>query len=302
MSATNKFSIHRHLDQAFAGVDLTPELQDLKEELRGSLTSRVDELVATGTSPATASTKAVKELGDIGALIASIEPSSGNDLMELMARNRVRPNPGFVVAAVLLSLVLASSITGTVLASLGLATIGILASSLAAVSVGALVAVALRQETSQDYPMPTGRALGFGLASFATLFGLGFITLFIGDAVRGGAATGLLIIGVVAAVLGIVGFSWLGATLTNRAKPWALELRRGYESNDHFTQHPEAAARFGLYTVIIWVLGIALFVVLSITVGFLWSWLALVAALAIFFLVLARMLFPAGSSSTEKGN
>jgi NADH:ubiquinone oxidoreductase subunit 3 (subunit A) len=140
--------------------------------------------------------------------------------------------------------------------------------------------------------MPTGRAVGFGLSGFATVFGLGFIALFIGDSVRGGSATGLVIIAVVAVVLGIVGFSWLGATLTNRAKPWALELRRGYESNDYFTQHPEAAARFGLYTVIIWVLGIATFVVLSITVGFLWSWTAIVAALAIFFLVLARMLFP----------
>jgi hypothetical protein len=300
MSATDNSSIHRHLDQAFAGVDLTPELQDLKEELRGSLTARVDELVAAGTTPAAAAAKAVNELGDIRALIDSIEPSTGNDLMELMARNRVRPKPGFVVAAVLLSLVLAGSIAGIVLASLGLATTGILAVSLAAISVGALIAAALRQETSQDYPMPTNRALGFGLAGFATLFGLGFITLFIGDAVRGGAATGLLIIGVVAVVLGIVGFSWLGATLTNRAKPWALELRRGYENNDYFTQHPEAAARFGIYTVIIWVLGIALFVVLSITVGFLWSWIALVATLAVFFLVLARMLFPASTSGAEK--
>jgi NADH:ubiquinone oxidoreductase subunit 3 (subunit A) len=292
MSATDNSSIHRHLDLAFAGVEVTPELQDLKEELRGSLTARADELTASGATAATAASKAIKELGDIRALITSIEPSTGNAQQELLARNRVRPNPGFVVAAVLLSLLLAASITGTVLASLGLATVGILATSLAAVSLGALVALALRQETSQDYPMPTGRAVGFGLSGFATVFGLGFIALFIGDSVRGGSATGLVIIAVVAVVLGIVGFSWLGATLTNRAKPWALELRRGYESNDYFTQHPEAAARFGLYTVIIWVLGIATFVVLSITVGFLWSWTAIVAALAIFFLVLARMLFP----------
>jgi len=52
-----------------------------------------------------------------------------------------------------------------------------------------------------------------------------------------------------------------------------------------------AAARFGLYTVIIWIIAIALFVVLSIAVGFAWSWLALVAGLVTFFLVLTRMLF-----------
>ena len=43
--------------------------------------------------------------------------------------------------------------------------------------------------------------------------------------------------------------------------------------------------------MIIWVIAIALFVVLSIGVGFVWSWLALVAGVVVFFLVLTRMLF-----------
>ena len=46
--------IHRLLDEAFAGVTMTPELQDLKEELRGNLPSRVDELQKSGMDAAKA--------------------------------------------------------------------------------------------------------------------------------------------------------------------------------------------------------------------------------------------------------
>jgi hypothetical protein len=94
---------------------------------------------------------------------------------------------------------------------------------------------------------------------------------------------------------GVIAFIALGITQTNRTKPWALAQNRQYEIEDGFSQNPAAAARFGLYTVVIWVLAVAAFVVLSIVVGFVWSWLALVAGFVIFFLVLARMLFPAGS-------
>ena len=37
----------------------------------------------------------------------------------------------------------------------------------------------------------------------------------------------------------------------------------------------------------------------SLTVGFVWSWLALVAGFVVFFLVLARMLFPAGRNDSN---
>jgi uncharacterized membrane protein YkgB len=83
----------------------------------------------------------------------------------------------------------------------------------------------------------------------------------------------------------------LGVTQTNRLKPWVLTQNRQYELEDRFSKDPVAAARFGLYTVIIWIVAITLFVVLSILVGFAWSWLALVAGLVTFFLVLTRMLF-----------
>ena len=57
--------IHRLLDEAFAGVDMTVERQDLKEEMRANLLVRVAELEDTGLSADEAARRAIAELGDI---------------------------------------------------------------------------------------------------------------------------------------------------------------------------------------------------------------------------------------------
>ena len=61
--------IHRLLDEAFAGVEQTPEAQDLKEEVRANLVARVDELEGSGRSPEDAARTAIAELGDVRALL-----------------------------------------------------------------------------------------------------------------------------------------------------------------------------------------------------------------------------------------
>jgi hypothetical protein len=290
---TDTSDIHRHLDAAFAGIEMTPDAQDLKEEIRGNLAARSAELQSGGLDPATAAETAVRELGDIRPLVDSLEKGTGS-AAELVARNRVRPNPGFVVRALLLSLVLAAGIVLVTLAELSVlawpTVLVTVISAATALALGGLVMDSLRQETDEDYPMPQSRAVGFGIAAAALAGGLLF-----GSAFAGSGALVLLIPGIALFVAAIAAFSWLGVTQTNRAKPWALELRRSYEGTTRFDTDPVAAARFGMYTVIIWLLGIGAFVALSIAVGFAWSWLALLAALVVFFLVLARMLF-----ATEK--
>ncbi len=76
----------------------------------------------------------------------------------------------------------------------------------------------------------------------------------------------------------------------------AAARRRRLESQveDRFSKDPAAAARFGIYTLVIWLLAITAFIILSMTVGFGWSWLALVGGFVVFMLVLAR------SCSAEK--
>jgi hypothetical protein len=64
---------------------------------------------------------------------------------------------------------------------------------------------------------------------------------------------------------------------------------------NRFTEDPSAAARFGIYTVVIWLVAIAAFVLLTLTVGWLWSWLAIIAGGVAMMILIARMLFVTSS-------
>ena len=44
--STSALDVHRLLDEAFAGVLMTPDLQDLKEEMRANLVARTGEIEA----------------------------------------------------------------------------------------------------------------------------------------------------------------------------------------------------------------------------------------------------------------
>ncbi len=302
MSNADTSGIHRLLDDAFTGITSTPELQDLKEELRGSLTARAVELQEKGMDAPAAAQRAMTELGDIDALIASFggpdavegtRLASPDSVSELMQRNRVRPKPGFVVRTVILSLLLATGVAIVALGVLGVvcwpaAVLLAVGAGAVALPAGVIVADSLRQETSQHFASPTSRAVGFGFAAVAMGLGLTAAAVFMTDL----AQLPLLVAAIALVVASIVAFSWLGVTQTNRKKPWALALHRHYEQQDPFADDPGAAARFGMYTVVIWTLAIAAFAVLSATVGFAWSWLAIVAGLVIFMLTLAKMVFP----------
>ena len=65
-------NVHRILDQAFAGVELTPEVQDLKEEIRANLVERIAELQVAGHAPDDAVRIAVDEVGDLRAVVAEV--------------------------------------------------------------------------------------------------------------------------------------------------------------------------------------------------------------------------------------
>ncbi|HEY4152856.1 MAG TPA: permease prefix domain 1-containing protein [Pseudolysinimonas sp.] len=296
MNADNS-DIHRLLDEAFTGVTMTPELQDLKEELRGNLAARSAELQAKGKDAASAARTAVTEL-DIPQLIAGLEAepratTAGGAAAELARLNRVRPKPGFVVRASILSVAIAafafhvifdliqqpaSSSLDAQLWAIGLA-----------VLIAALVTDGLHQETAQHYPMPLLRSIRWGAAAGFLAAGIGYGLFFFWHS----PPLALLAAAIILVVAGTMAMIALGVTQTNRLKPWAIAQNRQYEIEDRFSQDPAAAARFGIYTVVIWIVAITVFIVLSIVVGFVWSWLALVAGLVVFFLVLTRMLFGA---------
>jgi hypothetical protein len=295
-------NIHRYLDEAFADIPRSPETADLKEEIRGNLQSRVAELEAAGTKPEAAAARAIKELGSIQDLVDSVgrdddelSTKPGELAAKLVALNKVKTDPAYVIRTVIFSLVLAVLIVGVVLTAIfGAGHVSTLpagsvwfAVGVSAVVLGLIVVDGLRQETSQHYRMPLRRALGYSGAAVLGIAGLEVVGLFIGRQ----STSQLFSAGLTAVVLSLMAFIWLGVTQTNRQKPWVRDLNKAYAIEDRFSQDPAAAARFGIYTVVIWIAGFGLFVLLSILVGFVWSWLALLAALLVFFLVLARMLF-----------
>lgn len=283
--------IHRLLDEAFADIVMTPDAQDLKEEIRANLVARVAELEAAGRAPADAARRAVDELGDVRDLLDdTASRSEREDSVAAYLRNRVRPRPGFVVRTVLLSLVAAACLTLLVLGAFGVLPIG-LAGLLGlgagvALPIGFVTADALSRETTVNHPLPPARAVGFGMATFGMLAALAL----------GGAfavhleAVALVVAAALLFVASIAVFSWLGATTTNRHKAWMREAHADIAPN-RFERQPEAAARFGIYTVAIWLVTLGVMVLLIFTVGWWWAPLAFVGGLVVMMLVLARMLF-----------
>lgn len=289
--------IHRLLDEAFAGVTMTPEVQDLKEEVRANLLARVAELEAAGHAPDTAARRAIDELGDVHDLLGDADDgaratSSGTAHTDY-ARHKVRPKPGFVVRAVVWSLMAVVGIALGVLGATGalplpvgleIALLGIAAGGIAL-----LVGDSLSQETTTNHPVPRSRAAGYSLASFLGAWGLGLGAL----VALAALPTWTVVLAALGVIAGIILFAFLGATQTNRHKAWLRQVQRDTPAN-RFETEPETAARFGIYTVVIWVVAFAVIVALGLTVGWWWSLLAFVGGFAAMLLLLARMMF--GSS------
>lgn len=305
--------IHRLLDEAFAGVDMTPEVQDLKEEMRDNLLSRVAELEAGGASPHDAARRAMSELGDVRWLIGA--PESTDDADEAVApngaipaatresagaaalRHRVRPNPGFVVRTVLFSIVAAASVIVLVLGLVDVLALGdaalIALAVVAGLALGVVTADALHQETTVNYPLPTARSLGFGAGTGLIIAGLAFVPIVILRLdLAWLALAGIAVIG------GIALLSYLGATKTNRHKAWVVQQQHeAVLVGNRFEDDPASAARFGIYTAAIWIAAIVLVPIVGFTAGWLWAPLPIVGALVAMLIVLARMLFAPGDKS-----
>jgi hypothetical protein len=302
-------TVHRLLDDAFAGVPLTPEVQDLKEEVRGNLLARSAELEADGVPPEQAAQLAFDELGDVHALAAEAasehRPSASDpgspsgtssnrhtSTASVVAVHRVRPRPGFVVGIVLASIVTLVAVGIPVLAALGAPTPRVPLAVLVlvvAVAVGWLVGSALSQETTSNHPLPLRRALLWGLGPALVTGGL--VVVF---ADTPSFDTARIAAGAVLGIAGVLLLTWLGATQTNRKKAWMRELAAGQEAEmgeNRFERDPAAAARFGIYAAVIWVIAFVMFIVIGATIGWAWSWTVFPAALAVMMLVLARMLF-----------
>jgi len=285
--------IHRLLDEAFAGIEMTPDAQDLKEEVRANLVARTDELEAGGLPAADAARQAIAELGDVHELLDSAPaPAAKESYAIVQQRHHVRPKPGFGVGVVVASVVTVASLIVVALAAMSVLTLPfagtIVLLVLGALAAGWIVGSSLSQETTSDHPMPVRRATGFGLATSLVVLGLGLTGLIL----TGILAMWVVVPAALAGVLGIILFSFLGATQTNRHKAWVVAAQRDAQlPPNRFEEEPETAARFGIYTAVIWIVTFAVMIVLIFTAGWWWALVAFVGGFAVMMLVLARMMF-----------
>jgi hypothetical protein len=117
---------------------------------------------------------------------------------------------------------------------------------------------------------------------------------------RTGAAA-WIVPGAVLLVAGAGMLSYLGATQTNRHKQWAMRMAEAHaDVGNRFSEDPSAAARFGIYVLVDWVIALAAFVLLTLTAGWLWSWLAIIGGIVIMMIMVARMLFVPAKPEEQK--
>jgi len=284
-------NVHRLLDEAFAGVEMTPEAQDLKEEMRGNLVSRVGELEASGLAPEEAAHRAMAEVGDVRGVVEEL--AQAGPPSPPWRTHQVRPRPGYVIRTLLLCLAGLAAVATALLIAWGAwvgphpdVDLGAVV-TLAALIGGGIVGDALRQETTTNYPVTRARAIGY---TGSTALGIGALGAGLGYWSTGDLP--YLLVGSVLLLAAIIAFTYLGVTQTNRHKPWVVRERRRHEvAGDRFDRDPAAGARFGIYTVAIGMLTIAGAVALGLTVGWVWVWLPLVVGGAVWFLILGHMLF-----------
>lgn len=293
-------SVHRLLDEAFAGLPATDDVQDLKEEIRVNLLDRVAELTASGVDPDDAARRAVDELGDVRALVdgSDVGPIETGALRG--TPRRPAPSSRYVAGVVIASAVVllapvtlfASATIADRAADAGsyafLAPLVIGGVFLMGPAIGWIVGASLARETATSFGMPRRRAVAYGSATAMLATGL---------IVGGGGHLTFMspFYWYPMSPFIVAGGAWLAyllATQTNRHKPWVLEQARVHaEAGNRFEEDPAAAARFGIYTAAVWVVAFVVFLVLGLTVGWAWSWLALVGGFVVMMLMLATMLF-----------
>ncbi|MFD0597372.1 hypothetical protein ACFQZ4_38010 [Catellatospora coxensis] len=138
--------------------------------MRANLVARMTELQGSGIGGADSARRAMAELGDIRAIVTETATAPATAPWH---DQRVRPRPAYVVRTLLLSLPAAAALAVLVWSVLDTAVLGWqpLAGAVLALAGGVIVADALRQETTSSYPLPTGRALGYGGAATLGLAG-----------------------------------------------------------------------------------------------------------------------------------
>ena len=302
------------VDSLFARYEETAALADFKEELLGNLNAKVESLVKKGMSESAAFEKAGAELGDVSALADDLSLKKRKEVFEevymdirkYMPIGRVFAYVAFGVAA-LFGIVTAFITYFAVERKLDLAAVNLTAAfgvfmPFTVLAIGGFTFLGLTQETASDYPMSKKRAAWYTAAAALIAFGLTTMPITYFSTKMAGLESEILttialLIPFVLPGGGLLAF--LVLTEKDRLKPWAKEFRTGAIQREMaIWNDPATATRFGMFSGAIWIFAVGLFILLGFTLGFKFSWLVFIFAVAVQLLIQGIMSKP-GSADGE---
>jgi len=283
-------SIREYVDGLFANHQDSADMADFKEEICGNLQERIDYMIKKGATEEEAFKKATAELGDISEIADQIGNEKRKEVigaMYMSTRSYMGKWHviGYTLTGGLLALgailtLLAYFASGEILAGIGTGLVFLI------VPVCGFVFLGLTQETAGSYPMCWKRALVYTAAAGAILFGFVISTMAFFQTYgtethsinRSVASIGSLLPFVLPGAVVLV---YLLLTEKSKHKPWVIEQQAVWAERmrEQFAD-PYAAMKFGLRSGALWIFSAALFIALGFMIGFKYSWLVFLLAIA----------------------
>jgi hypothetical protein len=159
-------------------------------------------------------------------------------------------------------------------------------------SVTGFTFLGLTQETAADYPMKGKRAAWYCVAAGLIAFGISLFPVMYTSKWQFVPAIASEIPFLIPGI-GLLVFLCL--TEKNRLKPWALQYAASFVAHPEINgspeqwQNPAYGERFGLFSGAIWIFALGLFIALGFALGFKYSWLVFIFAIAVQLFVQALM-------------
>jgi hypothetical protein len=285
------------VNRLFTEYEDTAELRDFKEELLSNLEARIASLAAKGMDKGTAFEKATGELGDISALADQISLRKKQDIL-LYAYMGIRKylKPGRVAlyvisgALLVLGIVIALVVyfTGEEQSALEAfwepnkritGAMGVLLASIP-LAAAAFTFLGVTQETASRNPLSKKRGAWYSLGAAVLAFGLILspLTYFATDRGLMEAIATLIPF----FIPGLALLIFLPLTEKDTLKPWArTRYEKEVRANMEMWNDPLAAARFGMVSGAIWISAVGFFILFGFLLGFRFSWLVFIFAVAI---------------------
>ena len=298
---------NEYINTLFSDYEDSQGLRDFKEELQSNLNARVANLIRKGLSEQDAFNKACLELGDISVLANELSLKKRREVFEEVYMDIRKYMNGKRVAAYVTFGIIA--LFGVIVAVIGyfdsiwplhngwlsdgefpfdesiIVLLGALMPFIA-VSIAGFTYLGLTQETRSHFPMSRKRALWYALAALLLGFGIFIVPVtYFSSRYTDDSLVSTIGALIPFALPGGGVLAYLLLTEKNRLKPWAISSNAEMAKYAEIWHDPVFASRFGMFSGAIWIFSAGLFILLGFLVGFRYSWLVFIFAVAVQLLV-----------------